>query len=294
MLNFAARQTGRFALGLLGAMVLAAAISAIAAPRAPGLGPFLQAAGLRLWAFAQLDFGTSAISGLAAIDELSLRLPATLMLVLAGGGVALIVGAPLGLLFGAGPIRRAAAPLMQIVTAAPVFCAGLALAYGAVHLLHWPVSVNAAAVASAPIFSRSTEALQFAALPVLTVGLAGAAAVQLALRRAAAESASESFRTGLKRMGLSALEIEWVYAVPQVIGGLLASAGEIVLALLSAAVVAEWVFHRAGAADLFVKSVALHDWNMTALILFVFAAFGFLADFLGRIGAFALANEGKT
>ena len=95
-------------------------------------------------------------------------------------------------------------------------------------------------------------------------------------------------------MGLSALEIEWVYAVPQVIAGLLASAGEIVLALLSAAVVAEWVFHRAGAADLFVKSVALQDWNMTALILFIFAGLAFLADFLGRIGAYALVNEGKT
>jgi peptide/nickel transport system permease protein len=293
MLKFAAHQAGRFALGLLGAAVLAAAISAIAVPRAHGLAPFLEATGLRLWAFAQLDFGKSAISGLLAIDELGRRVPATLALVLAGGGVALVVGAPLGLLFGADPVRRAAAPLMQIVTAVPVFCAGLALAYGAVHLLHWPVSVNAAVAASAPIFSRSTQAMEFAALPVLTVGLAGAAAVQLALRRAAAESASEAFRVGLRRMGLSALEIEWLYAVPQVIAGLLASAGEVMMALLSAAVVAEWVFHRLGAADLFVKSVALEDWNMTALILFVFAGLTFLAEFLGRIGAYALASEGK-
>ncbi|MGC9953966.1 MAG: ABC transporter permease subunit [Rhizomicrobium sp.] len=293
MLKFAACQAGRFALGLLAAAVLAAAISAIAAPRAHGLAPFLEAVCLRLWAFAQLDFGRSAISGLLAIDELSLRVPATLALVLAGGGVALIVGAPLGLLFGAGPVRRAAAPLMQIVTAAPVFCAGLALAYGAAHLLHWPVSVNAPVAASAPIFSRSMQTLELVVLPVLTVGLAGAAAVQLALRRAAAESASEAYRVGLKHMGLSALEIEWVYAVPQVIAGLLASVGEIMLALLSAAVVAEWVFHRAGAADLFVKSVALQDWNVTALILFIFAGLTFLTDFLGRIGAYALANEGK-
>jgi len=293
MLKFAACQAGRFALGLLAAAVLAAAISAIAAPRAHGLAPFLEAVCLRLWAFAQLDFGRSAISGLLAIDELSLRVPATLALVLAGGGVALIVGAPLGLLFGAGPVRRAAAPLMQIVTAAPVFCAGLALAYGAAHLLHWPVSVNAPVAASAPIFSRSMQTLELVVLPVLTVGLAGAAAVQLALRRAAAESASEAYRVGLKHMGLSALEIEWVYAVPQVIAGLLASVGEIMLALLSAAVVAEWVFHRAGASDLFVKSVALQDWNVTALILFIFAGLTFLTDFLGRIGAYALANEGK-
>ncbi len=294
MLEFAARQAGRFALGLVGAAVLATAISTISSPRAPGLAPFLEAAAQRLWAFAHLDFGRSAISGLTAIDELGLRMPATLELVLAGGAVALLVGTPLGLLLGASPVRRAAAPLMQIVTAAPVFCAGLALAYGAAHLLHWPLEINTTVATAAPIFSRDMPALKLAVLPVLTVGLAGAAAVQLALRRVTAETAGEAFRSGLKRLGLSALEIEWVYAVPQVIAGLLASAGEIMLALLSAAVVAEWVFHRSGAADLFVKSVALEDWNMTALILFMFAGLAFVADFLGRVGAYALANEGKS
>jgi ABC-type dipeptide/oligopeptide/nickel transport system permease component len=293
MLKFAALQAGRLALGLLGATLLAAVISAIAAPRAPGLASFLGAAGLRLWAFVQFDFGKSAISGLMAADELGRRLPETMALVLAGGGLALMVGAPLGILFGASPVRRTAAPLMQIVTAAPVFCAGLALAYGAAHLLHWTVSINAPVAASAPIFSGETQFLELSALPVLTVGLAGAAAVQLALRRGAVENAGEAYRTGLKRMGLSALEIEWVYAVPKVIAGLLARAGDIMLALLSAAVVAEWVFHRAGAADLFVKSVALEDWNMTALILFIFAGLTFATDCAGRIGAYALANEGE-
>lgn len=293
MLNYAARQTGRLALGLLGAVVVAAVISAIAVPRAPGLAPFLAAVGTRLADFARLDFGTSAISGLSAMDELGRRIPATLALVLAGAGVALIVGAPLGLVFGAGPLRRSAAPLMQIVAAAPVFCAGLALAYGAVHLLHWPVSINAPVRSAAPIFSGNARDLQLAALPVLMVGLAGAAAVQLALRRAAADSARGLYRAGLRRMGLSVIEIEWVYAAPLVIAGLLASAGEITLALLSAAVVAEWVFHRPGAADLFVKSVALQDWNVAALILFVFAALTFVVDFLGRLGAHALANDGK-
>jgi len=292
MMQFAVRQAGRFALGLLGAAVVTSMISAV--PHAHGLAPFLEAAGARLLAFAQLDFGKSAISGLKAADELALRLPATLQLVLAGGAVALIAGAPLGLLFGAGPVRRAAAPLVQIVAAAPVFCAGLALAYGAFHLLHWPVSVNAPVASSAPIFSGDLRSLQIAAMPVLTVGLAGAAAVQRALRRAASQSTAEDYRLGLRRMGLSALEIEWVYAVPQVIAGLLASLGEIMQALLAAAVVAEWVFHRPGAADLFVKSVALEDWNIAALILFVFASLAFAADFAGRVGAHALVNEDKS
>jgi peptide/nickel transport system permease protein len=172
-----------------------------------------------------------------------------------------------------------------VITATPVFCAGLALAYGAVHLLHWPVSVNApVGAAVAP-----DQILQITALPVLTVGLAGAAAVQLVLRRATLRSSGEAFRSGLKLMGLGSFEIEILYVVPPVFAGLAIGAGEIMVALLSATVVAEWVFHRAGAADLFVKSVALADWDMAAILLFVFASMTFTADFLGQVLGHALA-----
>jgi peptide/nickel transport system permease protein len=289
MLDFALRRSGRFALGLLGALALAGAISAV--PGAHGFGPYLAHWGLRLLSFLELDFGKSAISGLPAADEIAERMPATLALVGAGAGVALIAGAPLGLLLGTGPLRRIVSPLILLIAAAPVFCAGLALAYGAAEGLHWPVSVNMTMTEPAAIFSAGPRALQLALPAVFTVGLAGAAAVQLALRRAGAASAEQSYRAGLRRLGLTAMDIERVYVAPQIAAGLLASAGEIVRALLAAAVVAEWVFHRPGAADLFVKSVALKDWNMAALILLVFAALSFLADLLGQLGAYALVGE---
>jgi len=62
---------------------------------------------------------------------------------------------------------------------------------------------------------------------------------------------------------------------------------------LSAAVVAEWVFHRSGAADLFVKSVALADWNVVAIILLVFACLTFVAEFLGKLAGRLLVSEGR-
>ncbi len=93
-------------------------------------------------------------------------------------------------------------------------------------------------------------------------------------------------------MGLSALEINGVYLMPQVLTGLCRSLGDITLALFAAAAVAEWVFGWPGAAVLFLKSVALHDWNVAALVLLVFAAFKFAADFAGELGARALAVKG--
>lgn len=289
MKRFLARQAVRLVVGLCGAVAVAAVISALGEPRVPGLSGFLGAVGSRLLHFVRLDLGQSAISGLPVLHELGMRLPPTLALVLMGAAVALLAGMPLGLLFSVGPARRAAAPLIQIITATPVFCAGLALAYGATHLLHWPVSINAPVGATV----APEQVLKIAALPILTVGLAGAASVQLALRRAAFQSNGEAFRTGLRRLGLGLFEIERRFILPQVLAGLVAGAGEIMLALLSAAVVAEWVFHRPGAADLFVRSVALADWNMTAMILLVFAALTFAVEFLGHVIGFLLANEGR-
>jgi peptide/nickel transport system permease protein len=281
MQRFAIRQAMRLVAGVLGAVLIAAAIAAVGEPSARNLPGFLTAALTHLIQFGRLDLGLSLVSDRPVVQELATYLPQTFVLIAGGAGVALLAGVPIGLLLTLGPTRRIAAPLIQVVTATPVFVSGLALAFLAAHVLHWPVGVNAPAGASG-------QAWQVASLPILTVGLAGAAAVQLVLRRSATHLTGESFRAGLKRMGLGLLEIEALYVLPQVVAGLLAGARDIVLALCSAAVVAEWVFHRAGAADLFVKSVALADWNMAAILLFVFAAVTFTVDFLGQIIAHAL------
>lgn len=296
MLRFTLREAAHLLLGLLGAILMAAMVGALTAPAAwHSAGAFFAAAGTRLLGFAHLDFGTSAISGLPVGAALAQTLPTTLALVAAGIVIALVLGVPIGMLFGAGPARRAAAPLIQLVAAAPIFCAGLALIALAAHF-GWPVAMPGGGGATLDELHAGPDvaerALKVALLPALTVGLAGAASVQLALRRAASESSREPYRTGLRRMGLSAFEIESVYVLPQILSALLASLGEITLALFAAAAVAEWVFESPGAAVLFVKSVALGDWTMVAAVLFAFAAIKFAADFVGRIGARLIADPG--
>jgi ABC-type dipeptide/oligopeptide/nickel transport system permease subunit len=286
MQRYVASQAAHLVVGVLGAVLVAAAVAAVGDPQTHNLPDFLAAFGSRLIAFAQFKLGASATSGAPVLDELAGHLPPTLALLGMGIGVALLVGVPAGLLSAFGAARRIGAPLVQVVTATPVFCAGLALAFAAVHLLGWPVSINAA------IGTMVTpgEVLPITLLPALTVGLAGAAAVQLALRRSADQTSSNSFRNGLRRMGLGSFEIETRFVLPQVLTGLLTGAGEIMLALLSATVVAEWVFHRTGAADLFVKSVALADWNMAAILLLVFSTLTFAATFLGNVLARLTGN----
>jgi peptide/nickel transport system permease protein len=290
--RFVLREAGKLGLGLLGAVLLAAAIAAVARPHATdGLWYFIVAWGVTLGAMVQLDFGHSAMSGASALAELGARLPLTLGLVAEGFVVALLVGIPIGILFGSGPLRRAAAPLVQVVSAAPIFVAGLALAFLASNLLHWPVPSETGVTGGLALLPRNAREFEMLLLPVMTVGLAGAAAAQLALRRAGAQMAREPWRVQLRRMGLPAWEIETAYGAPRLFAGLLASLGEVMLALFSAAAVAEWVFDAAGAADLFVKSVALHDWAVVAPILLSFAALTMIGAFAGRCAAYPMIGE---
>lgn len=290
--RFGLWQAGQMLLGLFGAVLLAAAVGAYGHD---GAGSFLSVVMARLVAMGHGDFGVSVLAGTPAWSQLAARLPTTLSLAGTGALVAFIIGGPLGLVLGAGRWLRAAAPLIQIVAALPVFCASLLLVWLAAIVFHWPHPPYTDASLLSALLHQDTKALSDIlwayALPALTVGAAGAAAVQLALRRAAAEAMDASYRKGLRLLGLPALEIDRLYLAPQILAGLLAHLGEIVLALLSATAIVEWVFDWPGAAVLFVKAVALHDWPVAALVLLVFAAIKLVADFAGAVGARALAGE---
>jgi peptide/nickel transport system permease protein len=288
MVRLLVRQALRFVLGLIGAVLAAAALSALSLDgAAQSSGAYFAAVLTRVGQMAQLDFGLSAVSGWSASGEVAQSLPYTISLASLGAMIALIIGAPLGVLLGTSPVRRAAAPLIQIVAAAPVFCAALALSWVSIRVF------NAHPVApGVHLFAGSAASVaNTLVLPVLTVGAAGAAAVQLALRRAASHAQQQSWRRSLRLMGLPALEIDRLYVAPEVAAGLLANLGEVTLALFSAAAVAEWVFGWPGAAVLFVKSLAFADWNVAALILLVFAAIKFTADLIGAIASKFVLGE---
>lgn len=290
MLRFGLGQVGRFALGLLGVALVGAAISALAASP----GHYLAAVLARFLDIAQLNFGTSALTGEPAVTALARRLPATLELLSVGFAVAIVIGVPVGLALSGGRALRAGAPLIQIVAAAPVFCASLALVYAAVNLFDWKDLSYTGTGFFTALFSGDTVAMGHAfrvfAWPALIVGGAGAACVHLAIGRATAETADEPYRQGLRLMGLSAFEIDWLYAAPQVTAHLLSDLGEIARALIAAAVVVESVFGWPGAAELFVKSVALHDWNAVSLTVLLFASIALAAESIGNLAAHALAR----
>lgn len=295
MLRFVLNEAGRLLLGLLGAALMAAAIASLSVVHAgDGVLQFLVVWNERLHAIVNLHLGESAITGLPIDEELVTRLPLTLGLVVDGLVAAATVGIPVGILFGLGPARGAAAPLIQVVAAIPVFCAGLALACLADKLLHWPVRIDDSANFELGPMLHSPAQIRAIALPALTVRLSGAAAVLVALSRATISVTQASWRRHLLRLGLSHWEVGVLYVTPQIFAGLFAQLGEVMLALMSATAVAEWVFSCPGIAEFFVKSVALHDWSAAGAILFIFASSTQTAAFVGRCAAHPLTNPGKA
>ncbi|HWA29751.1 MAG TPA: ABC transporter permease subunit [Rhizomicrobium sp.] len=285
-------RAARLLASLIGVLVLVVLLAM--APKPPhGFVPFLSAFLAKFGAAFRGDFGNSSVTGAPALDGVMAVLPDTLQLLGGGALVAIAVGVPLGLVLSASRTLRAAAPLIQIVAATPVFVAALALIWLSVRVLHWSEASQASALSwTALVKSQGWDAaLRVFALPALTVGAAGAASIQFALRRAAATALLAPYREGLRMMGLGALDIDIRYTLPEILAVLLRGLDDVALALISAAAVAEWVFHRSGAAVLFLRSVALGDWNIVAVVLALFAVMTILVGFLGAAIAQIIVPE---
>jgi len=279
-------QAGKLVASVIGAALLVAVLASLS-HHAHGFWPGLGAFSDTVTRMARGDFGASSVTGHPALQDVQAVLSSTLQLILAGFVIALVIGIPLGAVLSASRALRAAAPLIQIIAAAPVFCTALGLIWLAVHVLHWtaPTQTSALAWSSLAMPGNWNAALRVFALPALVVGATGSASVQLSLRRTASAVLNAPYRAGLQMMGLRAFEIDLRYVAPEFAAGLLRSLGDVVLALLTAAAVAEWVFDRTGAAVLFLKSVSFGDWTVAALILLIFAALKFAADFVGHVAA---------
>jgi peptide/nickel transport system permease protein len=293
MWRFGVRRVGYFILGLMGAALLAACVTSLAEPHSVSAafgGTLIH----HFLAIANLDFGTSSVSAIPAWIELSHYLPATLELIGLGAVIAMVLGAPAAVLLSDRRAARVGTPILKLMSAVPALCVALAVLWLFENLLHWaPVAQPQSLVAAIARgnLGQIRAALLSLAPPALTVGVAGAYSLQNILRRAVVHGRNEPYRRGLRALGLGRFEIDSLYLLPQVLAALVYNLGDIALSLVAATAVAEWVFDWPGAAGLFLKSVALRDWTVAGLILFVFAAITITAQLAGAFLARFLAES---
>lgn len=272
-------RAAQLIVSLVGAVVLAALLATLSL-HTHGFGPFISAFSMKLLAALKGDFGVSAASRVPVAILIAQTCPATFILISVAAVIALILGTPFGVIFGVSRAARVAAPLMELTAALPVFVAALAVLWIAAHLPHAMHNSSA-----------GHDILQALVLQAAIVGVAGAGSVQLALRRGAERAWSAPYREGLRIMGLSPLDISLRYAVPEMGAALLRDLGQLALALVSAAVVVEWVFSRNGAAVLLLRSAMRADWNLAAALLLIFAVVVLVAQFIGAAAANIISPE---
>jgi len=294
MLRYALLRTAMLVASIAGAALLAAAIAALGQPGAlASASDFLGTMLAKVPDVFLFDVGQSSISGLTARIETGPAFLASLELLLFATPIAFIAGVPLGSALADPATRPFVAPVVQFAGSSPVFCGALLI--GVVFARLWPAHSGEVPSLFAAIAAHDTnaflEALRTIAPAGVTVGLAGAGAVALAWRNALETASGEPYRDGLRRLGLSDAEILRVYVARQALALALADLADIVLAIFAADAVAEWIFSWPGAGAAFIHAVALEDWAVAAVIVFVIAVIRAGADFAGPVAAHALLAE---
>ncbi|MFC0534242.1 nickel ABC transporter permease [Phytohabitans kaempferiae] len=196
------------------------------------------------------NLGTSLRSGGPVLDELLLRLPATLELAAAAFAVMVVVAVPTGIVGAAhhGTAADRLARLLALVgVSVPGFLLGLLLMYGFSARLGW-----------LPTFGRGTPA--HLVLPAVTLGLGLAAGVSRLLRAALLDALSQPYIVTAEAKGLRWRAVLLRHALRNALLPVLTNTGLVVGGLLGGAVIVETVFSWPGVGRYIVDAIASRDY----------------------------------
>jgi len=197
----------------------------------------------------QGDLGTSIRSRQQVIDEIMLRLPATLQLTLAGMGVALLIGLPLGIL--AAIYRRTFIDYTAIVVALagvsiPVFWSGLILMIIFSLNLGW-----------LPASGMGTW--QHLVMPAVAIGFSSSAFIARITRSSMIETLRQDYVRTAHAKGASATRVHLRHAFRNALLPVVTVVGLQFGGLLGGAVLTETIFAWPGVGRMLVDAIRTRD-----------------------------------
>ncbi|WP_202614799.1 ABC transporter permease [Elioraea sp. Yellowstone] len=208
------------------------------------------------------DLGQSMRDGRPALAVVMERVPATLALTLPAFALKLLLGVPAGI-YAALNRNRLADRLTMVVSVAgftvPSFVLALLLVLVFAVQLGW-------------LPSGGAESWQHAILPVVTLGLAGAAVLARFTRSAMLEVLGQPYIRAASAKGLPWRRVVTHHALPNAAIPTVTIIGFMVGSLVAGAVVVESVFSWPGVGRLLVVAVANRDLAIVQTILLLIAA----------------------
>lgn len=209
------------------------------------------------------DLGTSYRTGLPVLDELTLRLPKTLIIAIGGIGLSVVFGVPLGM---ASAIKQYsfidyfARTLALLLTAIPAFWLGLMLLLKFV--LEWHL-----------LPATGADSWQNFVLPVFTLAASATANLTRTTRSSMLEVIRQEYIMMAKAKGVPKNQIIWKHMLRNGILPVVTIVGMNIGAQIGGTVVIENVFAIPGMGSMIINAVRVKDIPLTVSSIILVATF---------------------
>jgi peptide/nickel transport system permease protein len=213
------------------------------------------------------DFGQSLQDGSPVADEIWLRLPRTLELVLVATMFAVLFGIPSGLLVAVRPggmIDRFSALLSALVQSIPTFVIGALLLLLFARILHWlPAGTDA------PQDEDPLQHLVLVAMPAFVIGVGLAATLARTTRIAVLDLSQRRFVRTARAKGLTRMRVLLRHILRNALMPIVTVLASHLGTILGATVLVEYLFNYPGLSGLLVEAVNARDYPVVEGIVVV-------------------------
>ena len=227
--------------------------------------PLIDQYGSFLMGLTRGDLGTSLVDEYPVLDEIALRLPRTLELILAGTLIAVVVGIPAGTyaaLHRGGLFDRIASGTAALLLAVPVFVVGTLLVLVLAQTLRWMPAGGYVALAQNP-----GQHLTLLALPAVAIAKGLAAVVYRMTRASVLDALSRDYVRTARAKGISPNRVLLRHVVRNAMTPVLTVLGLHMGTLLGGTVLVEYVFNWPGLFTPLLRAVEARDYPMVVGIV---------------------------